>query len=573
MDWSMDCLSLPAMYALTLLPLACPLGDYMYRVFEGERTFLSPLLGPLESLLYRACGVSPGSGMPWTSYAVALLLFHATGFVVLFLLLVTQSWHPLALNPGGAPGMGPALAFNTAVSFVTNTDWQAYGGEREASYASQMFGFTWQNFVSAASAMAVAAALMRGLTRRTRNIGNYWADLTRAVLYILLPLAAALAFVLCSQGVVQNLKPYPAAQTLEGEKQTLAMGPAASQTAIKALGSNGGGFFGANSAHPYENPTPLTNYLQMLAILLIPAGMTVTFGLYAKSASQGRALLCAMMILFLAGASTLCALERNGNPILASLGAEQRDIGNLEGKETRFGAADSALYAAVTTAGACGAVNASHDSFTPLGGLALMLNMALNGVVFGGAGAGMLSILLYAVLTVFIAGLMVGRTPEYLGKKIEAWEMKMAMLAILSAAGFTLAATAISVSAKAGLAGPGNFGPHGLSEILYAATSVTAGNGSAFGGLAAQSAFYNLLLGVCMLAGRFLSLIPMLAIAGSMAGKRPAPQSDGSFPTTGPLFILLLIGVILITGALTYIPAFTLGPIAEHFAMLAGEVF
>lgn len=563
-----------AFYTAALLALAYPAGVYMHRVFEGEKTILSPLLSPVEKWLYRLCGVSPESGMRWTTYTAALLLFNAAGFVILFLLLLTQGWHPSALNPREIPGMGAALAFNAAVSFVTNTDWQAYAGEGQATYASQMFGFTWQNFVSAATAMAASAAFMRGITRRKRQvIGNFWADLTRAVLYVLLPLSAALAFVFCAEGVVQNLNPYATAQTVEGAPQTIAQGPVASQAAIKALGTNGGGFFAANSAHPYENPTPLTNFLQMLAILVIPAGLTVTFGRYAGNASQGRALLAAMLLLFLAGTSAVCAFEASGNPILTKLGVNQQVQGNMEGKETRFGGAGSALFASVTTGSSCGAVNAAHDSFTPLGGLILLLNIALGGTIFGGAGAGILGMLLYALLTVFVAGLMVGRTPEYLGKKLGAREMKLAMTALLAAAVFTLASSGLAVTADAGLLARKNQGPHGLTEILYATASATGNNGSAFAGLGANAAFYNILLGVCMLAGRFLSLVPLLAIAGLMSEKIPVPESSGTFPTTGPLFICLLIAVILIVGALTFIPALTLGPIAEHFAMHAGEAF
>lgn len=561
-------------YVLTLLALTYPAGNYIYRVFEGEKTPLSPLLAPAEKGLYRLCGVSPESGMRWTTYTVTLLLFNAAGFAVLFLLLRTQAWHPRILNPQGISGMGAALAFNTAVGFVTNTDWQAYAGEAQATYASQMFGFTWQNFVSAATSMAAAAAFMRGLTRgKVQVVGNFWADLTRTVLYILLPLSVVLALVFCAEGVVQNLNPYAAARTVEGAPQTIAQGPAASQAAIKVLGTNGGGFFGANSAHPYENPTPLTNFLQMLATLLIPAGLTVTFGRYARNASQGRALLAAMLLLFLASTSAVCFYEGKGNPVLTKLGADQQAYGNLEGKETRFGAPGSAIFAAVTTGSSCGAVNAAHDSFTPLGGLILLLNIVIGGTIFGGAGTGILGMLIYALLAVFIAGLMVGRTPEYLGKKLGAREMKMVMTAILAAAVFSLVSSALAVSVDAGLLARKNLGPHGLTEILYATASSTANNGSAFAGLDANRTFYDLLLGVCMLAGRFLFLVPLLAIAGSMSEKIPVSESSGTFPTTGPLFICLLIGVILITGALTFIPALTLGPIAEHFAMLIGEVF
>lgn len=559
------------LYSLIIILTTYPMGVYMHRVFEGERTLLSPLLAPLENFIYRLCGVSPESRMRWTTYAVTLLLFNAAGFAVLFLLLRTQAWHPRPLNPQGISGMGTALAWNTAVSFVTNTNWQAYSGEISATYASQMFGFTWQNFASAATGMAAGVALMRGLTlKKTRGIGNFWADLVRGILYILLPISAVLALVLCAEGVVQNLSPYAAARTIEGGAQTIAQGPAASQAAIKMLGTNGGGFFGANSAHPYENPTPLSNLLQMLAALLIPSGLTVTFGRYAGDAKQGRALWRAMFLLFLAGTAIVCANEQMGNPILSGLGADQAK-GNMEGKEVRFGAAGSALFTSVSTCTSCGALNSALDSYTPLGGMIPMLNIALGGAIFGGAGTGMLGILLYALLAVFVAGLMVGRTPEYLGKKVEAREMKMAMTALLAAAVFILAESAAAVAAGAGPTAA-NGGPHGLSRILYAAASATGNNGSSFAGLAANTAFYNVSLGLCMLAGRFLSIVPLLALAGSMAEKSAAPASGGTFPTTGPLFVLLLTGVILIVGALTFVPALALGPVAEHFAMLAGEV-
>ncbi len=573
-----------ALYCAVLLSTAYPMGVYMHRVFEGERTFLSPVLAPVEKLFYRLCGVSPKSDMRWTTYATTLLLFNAAGFAILFLFLRTQAWHPHLLNPQGMPGMSPTFAMGTAVSFVTNTNWQAYSGESAATYASQMFGLTWQNFVSAATGMAAAVALMRGLTRKkAQGIGNFWADLVRATIYILLPISVVLAVVFCAEGVVQNLNPYTTAHTIEGGTQTLAQGPAASQLAIKMLGTNGGGFFNASSAHPYENPTPLSNFLQMLAIFLIPSGLTVTFGRYARNRAQGWALWSAMFLLFVAGTAAVYWSEQAGNPILSQLGANQQAVaapgnrmqagGNMEGKEVRFGIANSALFAAVTTDASCGAVNSMHDSYTPLGGMIPMLNIALGEMIFGGVGAGMLGILLYAVLTVFIAGLMVGRTPEYLGKKVEAKEMKMAMAAVLVVVTSILVGAAIGVSTEAGLAARTNQGPHGLSEIFYAAASATGNNGSAFAGLSANSHFYNILLALCMLAGRFLFIIPLLALAGSMAGKNTVPESNGTFSTTGPLFVFLLIGVILIVGALTFVPVLALGPIIEHFAMTAGEVF
>lgn len=561
-----------ALYVLIVILATRPSGAYMHSVFEGERTLLTPLFTPVENFLYRLCGVSPESGMRWPTYAVTLLLFNAAGFAILFVLLKTQAWHPRLLNPQGMPGMNAALAWNASVSFVTGTNLQAYSGEVSATYASQMFGFTWQNFVSAATGMASCVALMRGLTRKkAREIGNFWADLVRGILYILLPLSVALALCLCAEGVVQNLNPYAAARTVEGGFQTIAQGPVASQAAIKMIGTNGGGFFGANAAHPYENPTPLSNFLQMIAALLIPSGLTATFGRYAGDWRQGRSLWLAMLLLFAAGTCIVSASELAGSPALSNLGVD-RAGGAMEGKEVRFGAAGSALFTSASTCASCGAVNSALDSYTPLGGMIPLLNIALGGVIFGGNGTGMLGILLYALLAVFAAGLMVGRTPEYFGKKVEAREMRMVMAAFLVPAVCTLTETAAAVS-RAGLSAGVNGGPHGFTGILYAAASAAGNNGSAFAGLAANTAFYNISLGLCMLAGRFLFIVPLLALAGSMSEKNAAPPSDGTLPTTGPLFVLLTTGVILIAGALTFVPALALGPIAEHFAALAGEVF
>lgn len=552
------------------------LGRYMYRVFSGERTLLSPVLEPVERAVCRVCGVATRREMTWAHYAGAVIAFNAVGVLVLYALLRFQGLLPL--DPAGVRGQSAYLAFNTAVSFVCNTNWQAYGGESGASYLTQMVGLTWQNFVSAGTGLAVAIALIRGITRQSaREIGNFWVDLVRGVLYVLLPGALLLSIVLVSQGVIQNLSGPVAVTTLEGGSQTIAQGPVASQEAIKMLGTNGGGFFNANSAHPYENPTPLTNMLQILALLIIPAALTSTFGRFAGSTKQGWAIFLAMLLL-LGGLTTgIAASDLAGNPLLddavLARGSSGAPIGSMEGKEVRFGVADSALFAGSTTAVSCGAVDMSHDSATPLAGGLAMLAMALGEIVFGGVGVGLAGMLLFAILAVFIAGLMVGRTPEFLGKKIEAREVQLTLLAILVVGATTLVGTAIGVGSPSILASRANLGPHGLSEILYAFTSASANNGSAFAGLAADTPVLNVLLGIAILLGRFFFIVPVLGIAGSLGRKKKVPASAGTFPTTGALFVFLLVGVVLIVGALTYFPAYALGPVVEHYLMHAGVTF
>ncbi|OPZ87521.1 MAG: Potassium-transporting ATPase A chain [bacterium ADurb.Bin429] len=551
------------LFILVVLALTKPMGAYMAHVYAGENTLLDPILRPLERLLYRVVGIDPNREMRWTSYTLAFLAFSVVSAVILYAILRLQGVLPL--NPQGVPGMCPDLAFNTAVSFMANTNWQAYAGEQTASYFSQMVGLAWQNFMSAAAGMAIAIALIRGLTRRSvQELGNFWVDLTRSVLWVLLPLSILLALVLISQGVIQNFAPYQTATTLESARQVIPMGPVASQEAIKELGTNGGGFFNANSAHPFENPTPLSNFLELVAIFLIPAGFTYTFGRYAKDQRQGWALFAAMGVLFLMGLAVIFGFEQAGNPVLARLGVDQQvsvlqSGGNMEGKEVRFGIANSA--------------HSMHDSYTPLAGGMAMLNIALGELVYGGVGVGFAGMIIFALLAVFIAGLMVGRTPEYLGKKIESKEMKMAMLYVLVTAASILGFSALAVVTEAGLAGRMNMGPHGLSEILYAYHSGTGNNGSAFAGLTANTPFYNTTIGLAMLIGRFLTIIPLMAIAGSLAGKTTVPATSGTFPTTGGLFIGLLVGVILIVGALTFFPAYALGPVVEHFQMQAGRLW
>jgi potassium-transporting ATPase potassium-binding subunit len=565
------------LFFLLLILITKPLGAYLARVFAGERTRLDRVLRPLERLIYRLCGIDPAREMAWTTYTVTMLLFNFAGLVLLYLMLRLQ--HLLPLNPQHLPALRPDLAFNTAVSFATNTNWQAYAGEATVSYLTQMAGLAWHNFVSAATGLALAVALIRGLVRRqVREIGNFWVDLVRGCLWVLLPFALVGALVLVSQGVIQNLAPYTTAITVEGAHQVIAQGPVASQEIIKEFGTNGGGFFNANSAHPFENPSPLTNFVEMFALLALPAALTYTFGRYARDQRQGWALFAAMLILLLASLGVVYGGERAGSPQLAAIGVDQssrpaQDGGNMEGKEVRFGIVNSALFATATTATSCGAVNTMHDSLTPLAGGAVMLNIALGELIFGGVGAGLLGVMVHALLAVFIAGLMVGRTPEYLGKKIESREMKLAMLAVLVLALTILAVSALAVVSPAGLAGRLNLGPHGLSEILYAVTSAVGNNGSAFAGLNANTPFYNTALGLSMLIGRFLFIIPVMAIAGSMAAKKTAPASSGTFPTTGPLFVTLLVGVIVIVGALTFFPVYALGPIVEHLLMYAGHVF
>ena len=560
-----------ALYVLLIAGLTRPLGGYMTAVFEGRRTLLSPLLRPIERGCYRLAGINPQSEQSWLSYAMALLMFNLAGVLLLFGLQRVQAVLPL--NPQGFPGVAPDLAFNTAVSFATNTDWQSYGGESSLGYAVPMVGLTVQNFLSAATGIAVALTLARGFARRsTGTIGNFWVDVTRSTLYLLLPISVLAAVFFVWQGVPQNLGTYVEATTLEGAKQTIAQGPVASQLAIKMLGTNGGGFFNANSAHPYENPTALANFVQMLLIFAIGAALTNVFGRMVGDERQGWALLAAMGILFIAGVAACYWAEAHAVPALTALGVDPA-AGNMEGKEVRFGIAISALFTAITTAASCGAVNAMLDSFTPLGGMVAMINMQLGEVIVGGVGPGLYGMLLFAILTVFIAGLMVGRTPEYVGKKIEAKEVKMTMLAVLCLPLTILGFTALAVVLPAGLAAIQDPGPHGFSEVLYAFTSATANNGSAFAGLSANTLFYNLALAIAMMIGRFAVLVPVLAIAGSLAAKTTLPPSAGTFPTTGGLFIGLLTGIILIVGGLTFFPALSLGPITEHLSMLAGTTY
>jgi len=568
-----------AIYFTVIVVVTKPMGVFMARVFEGERTFLHPLLRPLERLIYRACGVREEVEQRWTQYAGALLIFSLISFLFLYAIQRLQGFLPLDPQGFGAGKVPPDLAFNTGVSFMSNTNWQAYSGESTLSYFVQMAGLTVQNFLSAAAGIAVAVAVIRGFARQqTSAIGNFWVDVTRAVVYVLLPLSLAAALFFCSQGVIQNWRPYVQARTIEGAAQVIPQGPVASQEAIKELGTNGGGFFNANSSHPYENPTPVTNFVQMVLIFVIPAGLTYTFGKMVRDTRQGWALFASMSVLFLAGAFAAYHFEQAGNPLLARAGVEQTATalqpgGNMEGKETRFGIATSALYATITTDASCGAVNSMHDSYTPAGGLVPLFNILTGEVIFGGVGAGLYGILLYAILAVFIAGLMVGRTPEYIGKKIESKEVKMAMLALIATSVMILVfagASSVMPSAVASLA---NAGPHGFSEILYAYASGTGNNGSAFAGLNANTPWYNLTLGVAMLVGRFFFLIPLLAAAGSLARKRRTPATAGTFPTHGPLYISLLTGTVVIVGALTFFPALSLGPIVEQFLMHALRTF
>jgi K+-transporting ATPase ATPase A chain len=558
-----------AIFCAIVVALVKPLGGYMTRVFNGERTLLSPVLHPIERGLYALSGVDGRQEQHWLTYAVAMLLFNAAGFVLLFVLQRLQGVLPF--NPMGFGAVTPDSSFNTAVSFVTNTNWQGYGGESTMGYLVQMAGLTVQNFVSAATGIAIAMALIRGFSRASaRTIGNFWADLTRGTLYILLPICVIYALVLVFQGVPQTLSSYVNATTLEGAEQSIAVGPVASQLAIKMLGTNGGGFFNANSAHPFENPDAITNLLQMVSIFAIGAALTNVFGRMVGDERQGWAILAAMGVLFIAGVVVTYWAEAAGNPAFTALGIEG---GNMEGKEVRFGIALSALFAVITTAASCGAVIAMHDSFMPLGGMIPLINMQLGEVIVGGVGAGLYGMLLFVILAIFISGLMVGRTPEYLGKKIEAKEVKMTMLAILSLPLAILGFTAMAVVLPTGVASLANAGPHGHSEILYAYTSAAANNGSAFAGLSANTFWYNLTLGLAMLAGRFLVIVPVMAIAGSLAAKKRVPVSAGTFPTHGGLFIGLLVGIVLIVGGLTFFPALAVGPIVEHLAMMAGQTF
>ena len=552
-----------------------PLGKYLFRVFEGKRQPAPHLLGPVERLINRLCGIDPAVEQTWDQYALAVLLFSALGMVVTYAILRLQQFLPF--NPQHFPAVEPALAFNTAASFTTNTNWQAYSGESTMGYLAQMAGLAWHNFTSAAAGIGVALALARGLSRRPaldgrKTLGNFWVDLVRSIVYVLLPICVVSALLFVSQGVIQNLSPYREVTTLEGGRQILAMGPVASQEAIKELGTNGGGFFNANSAHPFENPTPLTNFLEMMLIFAIPAALTYAYGRMTGSTRQGWTLLAAMIVLFLAGAATTYRAETRGNPVLKGMAVDQT-AGNLEGKEVRFGMPASTLFATVTTGASCGAVNGMHDSYTPLGGLVPLVNIQLGEVIFGGVGAGLYGMLVFVLLSVFIAGLMVGRTPEYLGKKIEAREMKMAMLYVLIFPLIILVFSAWAAVTSWGVSSVANPGPHGLSEILYAFTSAAGNNGSAFAGLNANTPWWNVTLGLAMLAGRFLMIVPVLAIAGSMVGKKVVAPGLGTFPTDGPLFTALLVSVIVIVGALTFLPALSLGPIVEHFLAAGGRVF
>ena len=567
-----------ALFCVVVVLLVKPIGGYMTRVFTGERTFLSPVLGPLERVFYRLSGVDERTDQNWLTYAVSMLLFSLAGFISLYALMRLQAVLPY-FNPAGQPAVEEGLAFNTAMSFDTNTNWQSYVPETTMSYLVQMAGLTVHNFVSAATGIALAIALIRGFARRSaKGIGNFWVDLVRCTLYVLLPISIVVGLFFVWQGMPQNLGAYTEATTLEGAKQVIAQGPVASQEVIKMLGTNGGGFFNTNSAHPFENPNAITNFVQIVLIFSLGASLTNVFGRMVGDQRQGWAVFGVMAILFLGGVAIAYWAEASGNPAFAPLAIDANTSalqagGNMEGKEVRFGIANSALFATVTTDASCGAVNAMHDSFTPLGGMVPLFNIQLGEIIVGGVGAGLYGMLLFAILAVFIAGLMVGRTPEYLGKKIEAKEVKMAMLAVLILPLSILGFSAIATVTAAGLAGPANAGPHGFSEILYAYTSATGNNGSAFAGITASTMFYNTTIGFAMFIGRFLMIVPMVAIAGSLAAKKIVPASGGTFPTHGPLFVGLVVGVILIVGGLTYFPALALGPLVEQFAMNAGTLF
>ena len=575
-----------------ILLITKPMGVYLYRVFEGKSTWLDPVLRPIERLIYRVCGIEEKKEMKWTEYGVAMLVFSAASLLLLYLIERVQVWLPW--NPQKLANVAPDLAWNTAVSFTTNTNWQAYTPESTMSYLTQMAGLAYHNFASAAVGIALAVGLIRGVARKeSSTIGNFWVDATRAFLWALLPFSLVGALFLVSQGVVQNLHPYTNAALLESQvvetknadssvkkdtitTQVIAQGPAASQEVIKMYGTNGGGFFNANSAHPFENPTPLSNFFQMLLIFAIPSGLTYTLGRMTGSRRHGWAVWSAMAFLFLAGVVVAYSSEARGNPLLAGVNARASDTqpgGNMEGKEVRFGIANSTLFTTVTTDASCGAVNNMHDSLTPIAGMVPLINIMLGEIVFGGVGAGLYGMLVFVILSVFIAGLMVGRTPEYLGKKIESFDVKMAVLAILITSMTILVFSAIGVVSKSGLAGITNPGAHGLSQVLYAYTSAVGNNGSAFAGLSANTLWYNTSLAAAMLLGRFFMVIPILAIAGNLAAKKHVPESLGTFPVTGPLFTVLLISVVLIVGALTFFPALSLGPILEHLLMNAGKAF
>ena len=552
-----------------IVALVKPLGWYMTRVFNGERTLLSPVLRPVETALYRISGVDETREQHWLTYAVAMLLFHVGGFLIIYAVMRLQAVLPF--NPAGQSAVSEDLSFNTAISFITNTNWQNYGGESTVSYLVQMLGLTHQNFLSAATGIALAVALIRGFSRSSmRTIGNFWVDVTRCTLYVLLPLCIVYTLFLVWQGIPQTLGAYVEATTLEGAKQTIAVGPVASQVAIKMLGTNGGGFFNANAAHPFENPTALSNFVQMISIFALGAALTNVFGRMVGNPRQGWAILAVMGVLFLAGVTVTYWAEANGTTALDALGLSG---GNMEGKEVRFGIVASSLFAVITTAASCGAVNAMHDSFTALGGMIPLINMQLGEIIVGGVGAGLYGMLLFVVLAIFVAGLMVGRTPEYVGKKIEAREVKMAMLAILVLPLMYLGWTAVAVVLPSAVAAMTNAGPHGFTEVLYAFTSATGNNGSAFAGLSGNTFFYNLTLASSMFVGRFFMIVPAMAMAGSLAAKKSIPPSAGTLPTTGGLFVGLVVGVILIIGGLTFFPALALGPIVEHLAMTANTLF
>jgi len=579
-------------FLLVIFAITKPMGVFLTQVFNRDKTFLDFALRPIERLIYRLCGVHEEQEMHWMEYGTAMLLFSGVSMALLYFIERLQLW--LGFNPQRLANVGPDLAWNTAASFTTNTNWQSYVPETTMSYFTQMAGLAYHNFASAAVGIALAIALIRGVARReSKTIGNFWVDLTRCFLWVLLPACLIISLVFVSQGVVQNLKPYASAQLIDPQtvqtqgtdgktttqtvtQQPIALGPTASQEAIKMFGTNGGGFFNANSAHPFENPTPFTNFLQIVLIFAIPAGLTYTLGRMTGSPRHGWAVWGAMAVLFLVGVTAAYAAESSGNPQLAGVdqvASDQHSGGNMEGKEVRFGIANSALFATVTTDASCGAVNGMHDSFTPLGGMIPLLNIMLGEVIFGGVGSGLYGMLVFVILAVFIAGLMVGRTPEYLGKKIESFDVKMAMLSVLASSTTILLFAAVAVISKPGLAGISNPGPHGLSQILYAYTSSVGNNGSAFGGINANTLWFNSTTGLATLIGRFFVVIPILAIAGNLAAKKTAPSSAGTFPVTGPLFATLLVSTILIVGALTFFPALSLGPILEHLLMAAGKVF
>ncbi|HZE54528.1 MAG TPA: potassium-transporting ATPase subunit KdpA [Bradyrhizobium sp.] len=557
------------LFCAIIVALAKPLGWYMTRVFNGERTFLSPILRPVESGLYWIGGVDDRREQHWLTYTVAMLFFHVGGFLILYAVMRLQT--ALPFNPAEQSAVAEDLSFNTAISFITNTNWQNYGGESTMSYLVQMLGLTHQNFLSAATGIALAVALIRGFSRSSmRTIGNFWVDVTRCTLYVLLPICVVYTLFLVWQGMPQTLGAYVEATTLEGAKQTIAVGPVASQVAIKMLGTNGGGFFNANAAHPFENPTALSNFVQMISIFALGAALTNVFGRMVGNQRQGWAILAIMGVLFISGVTVTYWAEANGTATLDALGLSG---GNMEGKEVRFGIVASSLFAVITTAASCGAVNAMHDSFTALGGMIPLINIQLGEIIVGGVGAGLYGMLIFVVLSIFVAGLMVGRTPEYVGKKIEAREVKMAMLAILVLPLMYLGWTAVAVVFPPAVASMANAGPHGFTEVLYAYTSATGNNGSAFAGLSGNTFFYNLTLASSMFVGRFFMIIPAMAMAGSLAGKKSIPPSAGTLPTTGGLFVGLVVGVILIIGGLTFFPALALGPIVEHLAMTAGTLF